>query len=79
MTFNIIWIAVLWIIWKERNGRIFQYKTRNSQALSENVNHQIFLVLKLSALTKLTQPPYASQYYHAGKLHEWTSIYPHKS
>jgi len=26
MTFNIIWIAVLWVIWKERNIRIFQHK-----------------------------------------------------
>ena len=34
---HIIWIAVVWVTWKERNHRIFQNKQENIRALCERV------------------------------------------
>jgi len=40
---------------------------------------RILLVLRVLVPTKLTQPSYTGQLYHAGKLSQWTSVYPHKN
>lgn len=42
LNLNIIWLSVLCIIWKERNGRIFQHKVDLLQSLSENVKLHTF-------------------------------------
>lgn len=44
MTFTIIWISVVWIIWKEINKMIFENKADHFQALSEKSQIICFLV-----------------------------------
>jgi hypothetical protein len=39
---NIIWLVVVWVIWKERNRHIFQNKEENLHALCEMVKLQSF-------------------------------------
>jgi len=46
MTFTIIWIYVIWVIWKERNKMIFQNKANHFQALSEKGQIIGFFLLK---------------------------------
>jgi hypothetical protein len=43
---HIIWVSVVWTIWKERNNRIFQRKEDNLLALGERVKLQSFWWLK---------------------------------
>jgi hypothetical protein len=35
--FKIIWLACVWVIWKERNNRVFNQKALDSQATSDKV------------------------------------------
>jgi len=41
-TFNIIWLVGAWIIWKEKNKRIFQQKEENILSLDEYVKLHVF-------------------------------------
>jgi len=43
---NIIWMSVVWAIWKERNNRVFQRKEDKLQAICERVKLQSFWWLK---------------------------------
>jgi len=42
LTHNIIWISMVWVIWKEENRRIFQHKDEHLQYLTEQVKFQSF-------------------------------------
>ena len=44
--FNIIWFATVWVIWKERNNRIFQQTVSTPFLLLEKVKLNSFLWLK---------------------------------
>lgn len=46
--FNIIWLSVVWIIWKERNRRIFKNKENHLQSIIEKVKLKTFWLLKSS-------------------------------
>jgi hypothetical protein len=46
MVFTIIWIAVLFVIWKDRNNRIFHNKMDQLVALVQKVKLQTFWWLK---------------------------------
>ena len=48
---HIIWIAVVWVIWKERSRRIFQIKQENIQTLCERVKLLSFWWLKSKYIT----------------------------
>jgi len=37
LALNIIWLSVVWVIWKERNKCIIQHKEEHLQSLSEKV------------------------------------------
>jgi len=43
---HIIWLLVVWTIWKEQNNRIFQRKEDNLLALGERVKLRSFWWLK---------------------------------
>lgn len=45
-TFTIIWISVLYVIWKDRNRRVFQNQFDHVEALLERVKLQTFWWLK---------------------------------
>lgn len=45
-TFTIIWISVLYVIWKDRNRRVFQNKFDHVVALLKRVKLQTFWWLK---------------------------------
>jgi hypothetical protein len=57
--FEIIWFATIWMIWKDRNSRVFQNKASNPFTLVEKIQQQSFLWLKSK------QTPLAYSY------HEW--------
>jgi hypothetical protein len=44
--FTTIWFASIWVLWKERNYRVFQHTASNSVALIEKVKLYTFLWLK---------------------------------
>ena len=44
--FTIIWISVLFVVWKDRNNRIFQNKSVQLETLAEKVKLQTFWWLK---------------------------------
>jgi len=44
--FTIIWIAVIYVVWKDRNNRIFQNKSDQLVALAEKVKLQTYWWLK---------------------------------
>ena len=44
--FRVIWFATIWVLWKERNNRIFQNTGSTSFVLIEKVKLQSFLWLK---------------------------------
>jgi len=48
---NIIWMSVVWAIWKERNTKVFQRKEEQLQAISERVKLQSFWWLKSKYVT----------------------------
>jgi len=43
---NVIWLATVWVIWKERNNRVFQNATATTYFLLEKVKLNSFLWLK---------------------------------
>jgi len=47
-SFTIIWISVLFVIWKDRNRRIFQNHFDHLEALLERVKIQTFWWLKVN-------------------------------
>jgi len=48
---QVIWHACVWIIWKERNSRIFNQKTKEVGHLLDSVQLTSFLWLKANNLT----------------------------
>ena len=50
-TFTIIWISVLFVIWKDRNRRIFHNQTDQLVALVEKVKLQTYWLLKAHYIT----------------------------
>jgi len=44
--FTVIWFATIWVIWKERNNRVFQNTTATPSTLIEKVKMHSFLWLK---------------------------------
>ena len=49
--FRIIWLACVWIIWKERNNRVFHQKVADSLYLAERVKLLSFQWLKANMIT----------------------------
>jgi len=49
--FTIIWFASIWVIWKERNHRVFQNMVSNSSTTIEKVKLNSFLWLKSKQAT----------------------------
>ena len=49
--FQLIWHTSAWVIWKERNNRIFQHKAQDLTQLLESVKVMSFLWLKAKMLT----------------------------
>jgi len=47
----LIWFATSWVIWKERNHRIFRYKENTTLQLLENIKHLSFCEIVLSPTT----------------------------
>jgi len=41
--FSVIWLATIWMIWKDRNSRVFQNTDSNTFTLIEKVKQQSFL------------------------------------
>jgi hypothetical protein len=60
-TFTIIWISVLFVIWKDRNRRIFQNRIDQLEALLERVKLQTFWWLKANFITFAFDYPYWRQ------------------
>ena len=48
---NIIWMSVVWTIWKDRNNRVFQRKEEQLQAICKRVKLQSFWWLKSNYTT----------------------------
>jgi len=48
---HIIWMSVVWAIWKERTNKVFQKKEGQLQAISERVKFQSFWWLKSKYIT----------------------------
>jgi len=48
---NIIWLSVVWVIWKKRNNIVFKRKEDNLHALGERLKLQSFWWLKLKYAT----------------------------
>nr|ABN08842.1 hypothetical protein MtrDRAFT_AC161399g41v2 [Medicago truncatula] len=44
---EVIWFASVWVLWKERNNRVFQNSISNPSVLVEQVKLNSFLWLKL--------------------------------
>jgi len=57
--FRIIWLACVWVIWKERNNQVFNQKALDSQAISDKVKLLSFSWLK------------ANMSYFVFAYHEW--------
>ena len=51
--FSIIWISVLFVIWKDRNRRIFQNQFDQLEALLERVKFQTYWWLKANCICSL--------------------------
>ena len=51
---QVIWHACVWLIWKERNSRIFNHKTKEVGHLLDSVKLSSFLWLKANKLTSAT-------------------------
>jgi len=49
--FRIIWLASVWIIWKEMNNRVFHQKVAAPQILAEKVKLLSFRWLKANMVT----------------------------
>jgi hypothetical protein len=43
---TVIWHVCVWVIWKERNNRIFQHKLLTSDRLVDRVKYMSFIWLK---------------------------------
>ena len=50
-TFTVIWISVLFVIWKDRNNRIFNNQFVQIAELLEKVKHQTYWWLKANFIT----------------------------
>ena len=48
---RIIWFASVWVLWKERNNRVFQYAVYSSTGMLEKVKLYSFLWLKVKYAT----------------------------
>jgi len=48
---KIIWFASVWVLWKERNNRVFQHTASNPSTLIEKVKLNYFLWLKSKHVT----------------------------
>ncbi|XP_024636174.1 uncharacterized protein [Medicago truncatula] len=59
--FTIIWISVLFVIWKDRNRRIFQNQVEHLEALFERVKLQTYWWLKADFITFAFDYPFWRQ------------------
>jgi hypothetical protein len=48
---RIIWFAIVWVLWKERNNHVFQNAVCSSSELLEKVKLNSFLWLKANQAT----------------------------
>jgi hypothetical protein len=48
---QLIWMACVWVIWKERNNRVFHQKITDSQSIADKVKLLSFQWLKVNLIT----------------------------
>lgn len=48
---KIIWLAFVWLIWKEQNNRVFHHKTSYSYSIADKIKMLSFLWLKSNLIT----------------------------
>ena len=48
---NIIWLACVWLIWKEQNNRVFHQKALDSQSIANKIKMLSFIWLKSNLIT----------------------------